>query len=60
MIKALAIDDEPLAINVIEAFCTQLDYIDLQNKRFYFKLKKAFVKNFKFHSCEYQAFKWHF
>ena len=30
MIKALAIDDEPLALNVIEAFCTQLDYIDLQ------------------------------
>jgi DNA-binding LytR/AlgR family response regulator len=30
MIKALAIDDEPLALNVIEAFCSQLDYIDLQ------------------------------
>jgi DNA-binding LytR/AlgR family response regulator len=30
MIKALAIDDEPLALNVIEAFCAQLDYIDLQ------------------------------
>ena len=30
MIKALAIDDEPLALNVIEAFCAQLEYIDLQ------------------------------
>jgi DNA-binding LytR/AlgR family response regulator len=30
MIKALAIDDEPLALNVIEAFCGQVDYIDLQ------------------------------
>jgi DNA-binding LytR/AlgR family response regulator len=30
MIKALAIDDEPLALNVIEAFCAQVDYIDLQ------------------------------
>lgn len=30
MIKALAIDDEPLALNVIESFCSQLDYIDLQ------------------------------
>jgi DNA-binding LytR/AlgR family response regulator len=30
MIKALAIDDEPLALSVIEAFCSQLDYIDLQ------------------------------
>ena len=30
MIKALAIDDEPLALNVIEAFCAQLDYINLQ------------------------------
>ena len=30
MIKALAIDDEPLALSVIEAFCAQLDYIDLQ------------------------------
>jgi len=30
MIKALAIDDEPLALSVIENFCSQLDYIDLQ------------------------------
>lgn len=30
MIKALAIDDEPLALSVIESFCDQLDYIDLQ------------------------------
>jgi len=30
MIKALAIDDEPLALNVIENFCSQLDYIELQ------------------------------
>lgn len=30
MIKALAIDDEPLALSVIENFCSQLDDIDLQ------------------------------
>lgn len=30
MIRALAIDDEPLALSVIENFCSQLDYIDLQ------------------------------
>jgi DNA-binding LytR/AlgR family response regulator len=30
MIKALAIDDEPLALSVIETFCSQVDYIDLQ------------------------------
>lgn len=30
MIRALAIDDEPLALSVIESFCSQLDYIDLQ------------------------------
>lgn len=30
MIKALAIDDEPLALSVIESFCSQVDYIDLQ------------------------------
>lgn len=30
MIKAIAIDDEPLALNVIEAFCKELDFIDLQ------------------------------
>lgn len=30
MIKALAIDDEPLSLNIIEAFCAKLDYIDLQ------------------------------
>ncbi len=30
MIRALAIDDEPLALSVIETFCSQLDYIDLQ------------------------------
>lgn len=30
MIRALAIDDEPLALSVIENFCAQLDYIDLQ------------------------------
>lgn len=30
MIKALAIDDEPLALSVIETFCNQIDYIDLQ------------------------------
>jgi DNA-binding LytR/AlgR family response regulator len=30
MIKALAIDDEPLALSVIETFCSQVNYIDLQ------------------------------
>lgn len=30
MIKALAIDDEPLALSVIESFCSKIDYIDLQ------------------------------
>lgn len=30
MIKALAIDDEPLALSVIESFCSQLDYIQLE------------------------------
>ncbi|GDX52405.1 DNA-binding response regulator [Bacteroidota bacterium] len=30
MIKAIAIDDEPLALNVIEAFCKELDFVDLQ------------------------------
>lgn len=30
MIKALAIDDEPLALSVIENFCSQVGYIDLQ------------------------------
>jgi DNA-binding LytR/AlgR family response regulator len=30
MIRALAIDDEPLALSVIENFCSQVDYIDLQ------------------------------
>lgn len=30
MIKAIAIDDEPLALNVIEAFCKDLDFVDLQ------------------------------
>ena len=30
MIKALAIDDEPLALSVIETFCNDIDYIDLQ------------------------------
>ncbi|MES2762737.1 MAG: LytTR family DNA-binding domain-containing protein [Bacteroidota bacterium] len=30
MIKALAIDDEPLALSVIETFCSQVDYINLQ------------------------------
>lgn len=30
MIKAIAIDDEPLALNVIKAFCDKVSYIDLQ------------------------------
>ncbi|MCD6018177.1 MAG: DNA-binding response regulator [Bacteroidetes bacterium] len=30
MIKAIAVDDEPLSLNIIETFCAQLDYIDLQ------------------------------
>ncbi|WP_293908290.1 LytR/AlgR family response regulator transcription factor [Sphingobacterium sp. UBA5670] len=30
MIKAIAIDDEPLALTVIESFCKKVDFIDLQ------------------------------
>lgn len=30
MIKAIAIDDEPLALSVIETFCSKLDFIELQ------------------------------
>ena len=30
MIKAIAIDDEPLALKVIENFCQQVDFINLQ------------------------------
>jgi len=30
MIKVIAIDDEPLALNIVEGFCSQIDYIDLQ------------------------------
>jgi len=30
MINAVAIDDEPLAINVIETFCADIDFINLQ------------------------------
>lgn len=30
MINAIAIDDEPLALNVIKAFCYNLDFIDLK------------------------------
>lgn len=30
MINAIAIDDEPLAINVIETFCANVDFINLQ------------------------------
>lgn len=29
-IKAVALDDEPLALKVIETYCSRLDYIDLQ------------------------------
>jgi DNA-binding LytR/AlgR family response regulator len=29
MIKAVAIDDEPLALNIAKAFCEKIDYIDL-------------------------------
>jgi DNA-binding LytR/AlgR family response regulator len=32
MIKAIAIDDEPLALEVIEALCGEVDFIDLQKK----------------------------
>lgn len=31
MINAIAIDDEPLALHVIETFCAELDFIHLQN-----------------------------
>lgn len=30
MIKVIAIDDEPLALSIVEGFCSQIDYIDLQ------------------------------
>lgn len=30
MISAIAIDDEPLALNVIESFCKRIDFIELQ------------------------------
>lgn len=30
MIKAIAIDDEPLALNVINALCSEIDYINLE------------------------------
>jgi len=30
MITAIAIDDEPLALNIIKAFCDKVDFIDLQ------------------------------
>ena len=29
-IKAIALDDEPLALRVIETFCSKIDYMDLQ------------------------------
>lgn len=31
MIKAIAIDDEPLALEVIKAFCSKVDFVDLQH-----------------------------
>src|SRR4051812_26147464 len=30
MITAIALDDEPPALKVIESFCSQIDFIDLQ------------------------------
>lgn len=30
MIKAIALDDEPLALRVLENYCNRIDYIDLQ------------------------------
>lgn len=30
MIKAIALDDEPLALKVIESFCSRIDYIQLE------------------------------
>jgi DNA-binding LytR/AlgR family response regulator len=30
MIRAIAVDDEPLALDVIKAYCAKVDYIDLQ------------------------------
>jgi len=32
MIKAIAIDDEPLALELIETFCSRIDYIELIQK----------------------------
>jgi hypothetical protein len=30
MIKAIALDDEPPALEIIETFCSRIDFIDLQ------------------------------
>ena len=30
MIKAIAVDDEPFALRLIENFCQQVEFIDLQ------------------------------
>ena len=30
MIKAIAVDDEPLALKVIESFCSKIDFIQLE------------------------------
>ncbi len=40
MIRAIALDDEPLALRVIESFCSRLDYI---------KLEKTFTKTSEAH-----------
>ena len=31
MIQCIAIDDEPLALQIIEDFCSRVPYLDLQN-----------------------------
>ena len=40
MIRAIALDDEPPALQVLETFCSQVDYIDL--KRCFTKTDEAF------------------
>jgi two-component SAPR family response regulator len=30
MIKAIALDDEPLALEILQSLCTQIEYVELQ------------------------------
>jgi hypothetical protein len=49
MIKAIAIDDEPIAIKVIEHFCKDIDFISLEKT---FTKAEDGLKHLK-------KFKWH-